>query len=74
MTSKGGLMKNMKNYNGFDMKIEEFIPRSYDLTIPSDADCFYYEYERSTMMAILKKHFRLFKNSLGEEMFQKLIQ
>lgn len=44
MTSKGGLIKNMRNYCGFDLRIENYIPRSYNLGNPVDCDCFYYEY------------------------------
>lgn len=59
-------MKNLKNYisYGFNLKIQQFVPRSYDLTIPSDSDCFYYEYERSTMMVILKKYYQYFKSKI----------
>ena len=72
LTSKGGLMKNMRNYAGFDLKLEEFVPRSYDLGNPSDCDCFYFEYERATMMAILKKHYNLIVQKVDPRILNSL--
>lgn len=65
-------MKNMRSYGGFELKLEEFVPRSYDLTVPADADCFYFEYERATMMAILKKHYKMFVEKIDSGVLEGL--
>ena len=74
LTSKGGLMKNMKNYVGFDLKVDEFLPRSYDLASPTDCDNFYLEHEKTTLMIVLKKHYQLVISKVPPSTVQSIVE
>lgn len=58
---KSGLVDSLKNYHDYDVNVENFFPRSYDLGHANEVKEFCEDFDRTCLINLIKNHWTYFK-------------
>ena len=68
ITTKSGLCKNMYLNSYPDLKPDNWFPRCYDLSQSGQTDELIDDYQATAIQIIIKKHYKMFKESCKDRM------